>query len=225
MRKRRAIIFDDGPRAQATWKPLFDARGYKTIIVRRPVTCPVYGKDGKSPCPGRRVCSDIIIIADNMPTMNGMKLLTAQSRNGCPLTPRNKAIISRVLPADQRVQLKAMGAAFFRKPLDLGELEAWVEGCETRMDLAHPLAVKRGAKRQDCCMDIRYRSVADDTEGCATALNVSSCGICLKSLHRLKPKQVLHLWSQDPGFSEEALVRWVMKADDGTYLAGLTFCV
>jgi hypothetical protein len=54
---------------------------------------------------------------------------------------------------------------------------------------------------------------------------VSTCGICIKTTDCLKLRQVLHLWSEEPRISEDAEVRWIQKAEDRTYLVGLTFCV
>ncbi len=205
-------------------KLFFDAKGYETMVVMEPLFCPVYDKDGNDPCPSSRFCCDILIVDDG-PRMDGVRLLTAQFSHGCKLTSRNKAMISGMLTDDQRDAVKAMGMAIFCNPLDFRELESWVHDCQKRMDLTKPLAGKRTAPRQTCNIEVRYRALNDDAGYHARALNISRCGICIKTPHRLKHRQVIHLWSAEPCISEDAEVRWMQKSGDGMYLAGLTFCV
>jgi hypothetical protein len=120
-----------------------------------------------------------------------------------------------------------MGAKVFRDPLDIGEFEAWVKSRRTLMDLSLPLAIRRKALRRTCPADmkIRYRVLKRDAAFQARALNESTCGICIKTRHVLKLRQVIHLWSEESPLSEDAEVRWIQKDGDGTHLIGLTFCV
>jgi hypothetical protein len=53
-------------------------------------------------------------------------------------------------------------------------------------------------------------------------VNVSGCGICLKISNPLKRGQVLHFRRAD---TEEGIVQWAKKLEEGWYLAGATFCV
>jgi hypothetical protein len=137
------------------------------------------------------------------------------------------AIISDVPGEGRKDLIKATGAKVFRNPLDSGEFEAWVKSCRTLMDLSMPLAIRRKALRRTCSaeMEVRYRALKKGEIHKARALNVSSCGICIKTQHTLQPRQVVHLWADEPPLSEVAEVRWTQKAEDGTHLIGLTFCV
>jgi hypothetical protein len=225
MRKRRAIIFNYSERDQKALKLFFDVKGYETNILRQPSVCPIYSLHEAETCSGPLVCCDIMVVVDDVTNRKGLDLLLAQLRCGCKLNPRNKAIISKMLTDDQRAAVKAMGTTVIYNPIDFGELEAWVQGCQKRMDLSQRLAVKRKAPRQACNLKIRYRALNGDADGQACALNVSTCGICIKTTDCLKLRQVLHLWSEEPRISEDAEVRWIQKAEDRTYLVGLTFCV
>jgi hypothetical protein len=227
MRKPRVIIFDDGAETKKTLKRFFDARGYERMVVAQSESCPFYGKEAASPGTGGRICCDIVVVVEKGPSMNADQILISQSHHDCRLKPRNTAIISEVSGDGQRDVVKAMGAAVFRNPLDMGEFEEWVKSCRTLMDLSIPLAIRRKALRRTCPadMNIHYRVLKRGEVLQARALNVSSCGICIKTQHTLKPREVIHLWSEEPPLSEDAEVRWIQKVEDGTHLIGLTFCV
>ena len=95
------------------------------------------------------------------------------------------------------------------------------------MDLTVPLAVMRKALRRTCApeAEVHYRVLQEGAVGQARALNLSSCGICIRTPQELKLQQIIHLWSEEPLLSEDAEVRWIHPVGDGTLLAGLTFCV
>jgi len=222
MRKPRVIIFYDGSETKKTLKRFFDARGYERMVVAQSEFCPFYA----SPDPGGRVCCDIVVVVEKGQRKNG-EILISHSHHDCRLKPSNIAIISDVPGEDREDVVKTTGAKVFRNPLDIGEFEAWVKSCRTLMDLSLPLAVRRKALRRTCPadMEIRYRSLKKDEIRHARALNLSSCGICIKTEHTLRLRQVVHLWADEPPLSEVAEVRWTQKDADGTHLIGLTFCV
>jgi hypothetical protein len=223
MRKPRVIIFSDGAETKKALKRFFDARGYERTVVEHSEFCPYYA----SPDTGGRVCCDIVIIVEKGQRKNAGEILISQSYHDCRLKPSNVAIISDVPGEGRRDFVKTTGAEVFRNPLDIGEFEAWVKSCRTQMDLSMPLAIGRKAPRRACPADmkIHYRVLKKGAVFEALALNESTCGICIKTRHTLKPRQVIQLWSEEPPRSEVAEVRWIRKAEDGTHLIGLTFCV
>lgn len=227
MRKPRVIIFYDGAETKKALKRFFDARGYERMVVAQSELCPFYRNGAASPGTGGRVCCDIVVVVEKGQRMNADEILISQSPHDCRQKPCNRAIISDVPGEGQGDVVKAMGAKVFRNPLDIGEFEAWVKSCRTLMDLSLPLAIRRKALRRTCPADrkIHYRVLKRDEVLQARALNESSCGICIKTQHTLKPRQVIHLWSEEPPLSEDAEVRWIQKVEDGTHLIGLTFCV
>ena len=224
MRKRRVILFNDSGRISSAMKQLFDIRGYETIVISKPLHCPLYTKEGEGSCPQSRACSDLIIVEEGT-EMEGIKLLSAQSRHGCKLTAQNKAIIFAQLSAEQSDASKDLGVAVFRKPVDINKLETWVLECEQRMEAAEGLAGRRKKAREACALNVRFRDLHDSTDLRGKALNVSDCGICIRTAKPLQRRQVIQLWTEDRSLSEVAEVRWLETAGDGTCLAGLTFCV
>jgi hypothetical protein len=227
MRKPRVIIFDGGTETRNALKRFFDARGYETVVVAQSEFCPFYGQEPASPGTRRRFCCDIAVVVEKGHCMNGTQPLTSQSHHCCTLTPHNKATIVEVPGGNERNVAAATGAAVFRHPLDLDGFDAWVQSCQQRMDLSIPLAIKRTAPRRTCSADmkVRFRVLKRGEVRQACALNLSSCGICIKTQHCLKLREMIHLRSEKPPLSEDAEVRWIRRVEDGTHIIGLTFCV
>ncbi len=222
MRKPRAIIFSDGSETKKTLKRFFDARNYERTVVPQSEVCPFYTLHNAG-----RVCCDIVAVVEKKKRGHAEQSPIAQFHHDCTMKPCNRAVIANV-PGGLEDIVKATGAKVFHNPLDIDEFEAWVKSCETSMDLSLPLAIRRKAQRRTCPADmkIRYRVLKRGGEVFrAHALNESSCGICIRTAHTLKPGEVLHLWSEEPLLSEDAEVRWIQKAGDGPHLIGLTFCV
>ena len=140
MRKQRVIIFEDEAMILALLTSFFSKMGYEVFTYPEPVTCPLYA-DGADCCVKHAPCADLMITDYRMPKMNGIDLLEVQSRKGCRLDIRSKAMISGFLDEEEELQVREMGCEVFRKPFNLSELSAWVKACETRMDLSKPLGL------------------------------------------------------------------------------------
>jgi PilZ domain len=223
MRRPRVIIFDDGSETKKALTRFFAAGGYEMMVVPRSEFCPFYASPGTS----GRVCCDIAVVVEKRQNKNADKILLSHCHHNCRLKPSNRAIISGVPAAGQGDVVKAMGAKVFRDPLDTGEFEAWVKRRRTLMDLSLPLAIRRKAVRRTCPADMKIhcRVLKRDAAFQAHALNESTCGICIRTRHALKLRQVTHLWSDESPLSEDAEVRWIQMDGDGTHLIGLTFCI
>lgn len=204
-------------------KKYFDTRGYETVSLREPMLCPVYGDI--SECRGSYGCSDLMLMPYALPFMNGIDLFVAQKQNGCRLSPRNKAVIAPSLPAGHWVSLAALGSAFFRIPLDPGRFEKWIRGCEKRMDLEQPLPAVRKENRRPCHEETLVYFREHERMHKAAAVNVSDCGICIKTKSSVLPNEIITIQTNALGIAEEGLVRWSREARDGTYLVGLSFCI
>ncbi|MDA8100738.1 MAG: PilZ domain-containing protein [Nitrospiraceae bacterium] len=225
MRYRRAILFSEEGLIHFSLKRYFEDRGYETLVFHEPIVCPVYDADREMSC-GDRICCDVMLVVDGPPQFDSIELFQEQVRHGCMLPALNRAVISWSPLSRERLQtLETLGAVIFPHPFELGMLGPWLEGCETRIGTDTPLVLKRKEPRRLSGMHIRFHSASRDEHGHAKAVNISACGICLKMPKAPKVREQLRLHGGDAPFSEEAVVRWVRQDDDGSYTAGMVFCV
>jgi len=225
VRKPRVIIFNDSGNIQRELTTFFHNNGYETFIATESVTCPIYDKKEDKSCAGPVLCCDVMVAGQDEEQRRSVDLFSWQFRIGCKLTSRNKAIITRSLVLDRFDHIIARGITIFENPLDFGAFEVWVKDSESRMDLTQRLAVMRRTNRHYFNKHVQFRLSGEDVDIDAQAVNVSSCGICLKVSNPLKRGQVLHIVDQIRADAEEGIVQWAKKLEDGWYLAGVTFCV
>ena len=222
MRRRRAILVDDEPVVLNMLKMFFELRGYDVIACREPVRCPVYEDHAK--CGNLRPCADVVITDYRMPKMSGIELLEAQARMGCKLASRNKVVISGYLDEPELRKIEELGCAFLQKPFTPEELEAWLVGCEERMDLTKPLGFRRKEMRENIHVGVSYRRGTADQPCSATTVNRSGSGLCLKVEHAPVLHDVLTVMADIPLASKKGSVRWSEPAGDGGYYIGLSMC-
>jgi CheY-like chemotaxis protein len=222
MRKRRAVVIDDDENISLLFKHFLSGLDYEVMAYTEPVVCPVY--TGAGSCARQEPCADLIITDYQMPNMTGLELLQAQAERGCKLTPRNKALLSGYIDAEKVEAIQRLGCSYFEKPVSLRKLEGWIKECEYRIDLKHPLGDRRKEQRRLAAAPLPYRVRRADSVVECSAVNVSSDGFCLKLPLPAQPQEILHISSPEPTPARAAIVRWVSRVDDGSFLAGLSFC-
>jgi CheY-like chemotaxis protein len=222
MRKRRAILYDDDPAILDLLTMFFAGRGYDVIACREPVACPVY--DNGERCENKRPCGDLMITDLEMPRMSGLDLLKLQTRQGCRLTVRNKAVLSGNLDPASREAISSLGCATFRKPCRFSALAPWVDECEQRMDLSQTLGVQRVERRAACCSVAVFTIGREAGTYTAEVVNRSDSGLCVRIDKPLEVAQVLRLRSRLPLPSDRLLVRWMRPDAGGCFLAGMSSC-
>ncbi len=225
MRKPRVVIFNYSEHSQHELTTFFHNNGYETFIVMESVTCPIYSKNENKTCANPVLCCDIMVAVQDVEQGKSVDLFNRQLRIGCKLTSRNKTIITRRLVRDTFDHVHAGEITIFGNPPDFSVFEAWVKDCESRMDLTQRLAVMRRANRDASSKHVQFRLLGVDVDIDAQAVNVNSCGICLKTSNQLKRGQVLHFVDQSLADAEEGIVQWAKKLEDEWYLAGVTFYV
>lgn len=137
-RKARVMIFDDEENFLNNLKRWFSHKDYEVFTFNNPIVCSIY-EERIDQCIKENPCADIIITDLNMPEMNGIELLQYQSRRGCKIEIRNKAIISGYIDDENRKAIENLGCSFFLKPLELSLISDWLNTCEKRIDLSLPL--------------------------------------------------------------------------------------
>ena len=138
MRKPRVIILDDEPLVLEMLGGFFTQKGYEIFSLIEPVICPLYERSAAS-CDKVVPCADVVITDLKMPKMSGIELLERQTRRGCKLDIKNKAVISAHLDEDSMRRISELGCVYFEKPFRLSALSGWLHECENRVDLLKPL--------------------------------------------------------------------------------------
>ena len=131
MRKPRIIIFDDDTTILALLNDYFSWMNFDVRCLKQPILCP--------PCENANPCADIIITDFQMPLINGIELLNHQTRQGCTINIKNKAIVSGDFPEERIYKVSELAGTFFEKPFSLQEIDAWTKECISRVDLSQPL--------------------------------------------------------------------------------------
>jgi DNA-binding NtrC family response regulator len=135
MRKPRIIIFDDDMMVLELLHNYFVACNYDVQSFSEPISCCCIKDKGSCQSP----CADILITDYSMPRLTGIEFLDNQTKHGCGIDTRNKAILSGQLPDQHRDKIKRLASTFFQKPVRLRELYEWTTECVGRVDLSQPL--------------------------------------------------------------------------------------
>jgi len=136
IKKPRIIIYDDNTFVLKMVRTHFSEMNYEVQSFSEPIPCPPLENTNCCLNP----CADIIITDFRMPRINGIELLSHQAQRGCPITVKNKAIMSEDLPYEHIDKIIELADIFFQKPLHMEELNAWTKECISRVDLSQPLA-------------------------------------------------------------------------------------
>ena len=139
MRRPRVMIYDDDQIVLDMLKLFFTGRGYEVLDYIEPVVCPLNKKPAES-CDNFYPCADVIISDYQMPKMTGIELLQNQSKKGCKVDIKMKAIMSGC--SDDKIisQCNSLGYSFFQKPFTFSKLSTWLSDLEKLFDLSQQLA-------------------------------------------------------------------------------------
>jgi DNA-binding response OmpR family regulator len=121
----KIIVIDDDPVILKVVEKLLDRRGHTVLTYASPLDCPLY--EG-NPCPFNTNESfpDVIITDYDMPRVNGIEFLQTVCKLGC--TCANVAIITaKGVNESEMSRIARLGTRFFLKPIDSGELYAWID--------------------------------------------------------------------------------------------------
>ncbi len=220
MRKPRVNIFDDEVSILKILKELLSMRDYEVVTFDRPVVCPLYGAQTDK-CLNPKPCADIIMTDYQMPKMTGIEMLLLQTKRGCRVDVRNKALTSGD-PNGKMKMIEGVAGAFFIKPLKIGELFAWLDTCEKRIDLSKPVGLMRKSNRYHADIDIVYEYSTNEKVLEGTLMNISDNGICLKMRAPLIEGQSIVIKTELRNGCKNASVRWVKDMGGYFYMAGLS---
>ena len=221
MRKRRVIIYDDNLDVANMLKEHFTLRGYEALTYQEPVSCPAY--EEYAACKELHPCADIILVDFNMPKMNGIDMLRAQSLHGCKVPAKSRALMSGGLDDEAQEGVKELGCIYFQKPFSFDEIAKWLAEREKLMDLSRPLGMRRKGKRVEGCKEIECLVPGADEPVKGLVVNAGPSGLCLKLTYSVHEGQTIALRSGPSPVLRTALVRWVRPAGNGTCITGVQY--
>lgn len=128
----RILVFEDDDCIRQLLCLTLRRKGYEIFDFPSPVTCALV-TENRCLCPHRDACADIVLTDMNMPCMTGLELIRHQLDHHCKCPPQNKAVISAELTLKQEREVAGLGCGYFRKPVDMPKLLAWIAACEHRI--------------------------------------------------------------------------------------------
>lgn len=221
MRKRRVIICDVKMNLKVL-KNYFMSHGYEVVSFESPMVCPIDDNDNVS-CDKVHACTDIIISEFMMPIMNGAEMFKAQSRRGCRVPAKNKALMSGRVGDNRLKVMQDAGYKIFAKPLKINLLSEWLDELAPKIDLSQPLGVTRKEYRSQCNIDVTCIILSDFLTINGMITNISRSGLCLKIDVPVIKEQKMSVSIGYASDHRPSLVRWMRKNEEGHYLVGLSF--
>lgn len=222
MRKKRVILCDDDRVLLKMMAYFFTMRGdYDVLAYEEPTICPVSADE--TTCPNEHPCADIMLVDIVMPAMNGIDLLRAQSRKGCKIPIRRKALVSGHLNSVRAKDIIDLHCAFFEKPVDFEKISEWLYKCEQELDLSQPLGITRKETRFNCFEEEMQIVPRSNEQLKGMAINTSQSGLCLMMKAPLNREETVVINPAHINTPRSASVRWIKKIPGGFHMAGLKY--
>lgn len=125
--KIRVMVFEDNDFLRSMINEFLARRGYEVVAFSDPADCPLLHSDA---C--YYACADILISDLSMPNMTGLQFLENQIQKGCRI--QNVALMSAAWTPEEREYAERIGCQVFNKPFQFGELNFWLDDCESRIN-------------------------------------------------------------------------------------------
>jgi CheY-like chemotaxis protein len=202
----------------------FSQSGYEVFSYNIPEVCPLHegAVDGECLAP----CADLVMSDFQMPKMTGIELLELQSRRGCRIDNKMKAIMSGYSGGELEAQSEESGYKLFKKPFTYEELSGWLRECEGQLDLSRQLGGKKINGRYDFKQDIEYQlnTAGPDKKFMGFTVNKSPDGLGLRVFNPLYAGQKIKIINGLEVPDLKGIVVWCSKVGENTYRAGLRLC-
>jgi len=222
MRKPRVIIYDDDTIILDMLGHFFVKRGYEVCSYNSPTVCPPLEGLADS-CENLSPCADVIISDYKMPEMTGIERLQRQSKRGCTVDSKRKAIMSGHADEGLMAQCRDLGCRFFEKPFVLSELSSWLSECEEHFDLSQQLPDRRANSRSAFKQEIEYclHSVSSQEKFIGITFDKSNHGLGLRLFNPLHAGTEVKIIRGLEVPHQRGIVQWCSKQGENTYRAGL----
>jgi CheY-like chemotaxis protein len=203
----------------------FNRSGYEVFSYSTPVVCPLDESASDSDA-CIAPCADLLMSDFHMPKMTGIELFELQSRRGCRIDKKMKAVMSGYSGKELAMQCKELGYKLFKKPFAYAELSHWLSEREKQFDLSQQLGGKKLNRRHDFRQDIEYQLNAADSDKTfmGFTINKSIDGLGLSVFNPLYAGQKITIVNGLGASGLNGTVVWCSKVGENTYRAGLRLC-
>ena len=103
--------------------------GYKPILISDPLVCRAVKSYGPQ-CPTKKPCADILLIDNDCPAIEGLRLIELQVEKGCTVDTQRKALMVSTLTDNDQNKAATLGCHVLSKPVTFKALENWLTGIE-----------------------------------------------------------------------------------------------
>ena len=99
--------------------------GYKPILISDPLICNAANAEMKQ-CPTKKPCAEFLLIDNDCPAIGGLSLIELQTRKGCLVHKKQKALMASKLTDEEIEKVVTLGCHVISKSVTFQDLESWL---------------------------------------------------------------------------------------------------
>ena len=99
--------------------------GYKPILISDPLICKAANSELKQ-CPTKKPCAEFLLIDKDCPAIDGLSLIELQTRKGCSVQIKQKALMASKLTDEENEKAFTLGCHVISKSVTFQDLERWL---------------------------------------------------------------------------------------------------
>ena len=101
--------------------------GYKPILISDPLICKAANSELKQ-CPTKKPCAEFLLIDNDCPAIDGLSLIELQTRKGCLVQKKQKALMASKLTDEENEKAFTLGCHVISKSVTFQDLDSWLNG-------------------------------------------------------------------------------------------------
>jgi len=126
---RNLLIIENEDNVRESLGSYTEKLGYKPILISDPLVCGAANSSG-SQCSTKKPCADTLLIDNDCPAIDGLRLIELQLERGCTVNSQRKALMVSTLTDKEHIKASTLGCHVISKPVTFKTLENWLMGLE-----------------------------------------------------------------------------------------------
>ena len=119
---RNLLIIENGNSVRASLGSYTEKLGYKPILISDPLACGAVNSSN-SQCSTNKPCADTLLIDNDCPAIDGLRLIELQLEKGCTVNSKRKALMVSTLTDAEYIKASKLGCHVISKPVTFKSLE------------------------------------------------------------------------------------------------------